>query len=143
MNEKNCNLVQIFQIRVIRFDHRPCLYYKDQGRYLSWTWKETETFARRTTLALYALGVRKGDRVGLLSENRPEWIFADLGILGLGAINVPVYPTSSAEDIKNILDHAGITILFVSSDMQREKIKGMISDSAAHRKTVQFDPSSD
>jgi long-chain acyl-CoA synthetase len=75
-------------------------------------------FARRVrsiAAGLHALGVRRGDRVALLSENRPEWSMTDLAILSLGAVNVPVYTTQAVEQVGYILSDSASRVLFVSN----------------------------
>jgi len=69
---------------------------------------------RAVALGLSALGVRKGDRVALLSENRPDWSVTDLAILSLGAVNVPIYTTQAPEQVRFILEDSGARVLFVS-----------------------------
>ena len=70
---------------------------------------------RAIALGLAALGVRKGDRVALLSENRPEWSIVDLAILSLGAVNVPIYTTQAVEQVRYILEDSNARVLFVSN----------------------------
>jgi long-chain acyl-CoA synthetase len=70
---------------------------------------------RSVALGLAELGVKPGDRVALLSENRPEWSIADLAILSLGAINVPIYTTQAIDQIRYILTDAGVRAIFVSN----------------------------
>src|ERR687890_1209490 len=69
---------------------------------------------RAVALGLSALGVRKGDRVALLSENRPDWSVSDLAILSLGAVNVPIYTTQAPEQVRYILEDSGARVLLVS-----------------------------
>jgi long-chain acyl-CoA synthetase len=69
---------------------------------------------RAVALGLSALGVKKGDRVALLSENRPDWSVVDLAILSLGAVNVPIYTTQAPEQVRFILEDSGARVLFVS-----------------------------
>jgi len=69
---------------------------------------------RAVALGLSALGVRRGDRVALLSENRPDWSVVDLAILSLGAVNVPIYTTQAPEQVRYILEDSGARVLFVS-----------------------------
>ncbi|HEY0376072.1 MAG TPA: long-chain fatty acid--CoA ligase [Pyrinomonadaceae bacterium] len=76
-----------------------------------------ETFAgrvRHVALGLDDIGVRRGDRVALLSENRPEWSIVDLAILSVGAVNVPIYTTQAVEQVRFILEDSGARLLFVS-----------------------------
>lgn len=70
---------------------------------------------RHVALGLADLGVKPGDRVALLSENRPEWSIADLAILSLGAINVPIYTTQAVDQIRYIVTDAGVRAIFVSN----------------------------
>ena len=126
--EENGNLVQVFQDRARFFGPKKALFYKVQGEYSgSYSWQEWMKIARETAMGLHLLGIRKGDNIGILSENRPEWTFADLGILSLGAVTVPIYPTASLEDIRYIIEHAGLKVLFVSSQEQYRKIEGFKS----------------
>ncbi len=111
----------------------PALWFKKAGRYHSVTWREFSEAVRCVTLALYAEGVQRGDRVGILSENRPEWAFADLGILSLGAASVPVYPTSSLKESQYILEHAETRVVFVSSREQLEKVQPFLAQGKLKR----------
>src|SRR5205085_3689964 len=70
---------------------------------------------RAIALGLFDLGIRKGDRVALLSENRPEWYLTDLAILSLGAVNVPIYTTQAVEQVRYILEDSRARVLFVSN----------------------------
>ena len=71
--------------------------------------------------ALESWGIGKGDRVGILSENRPEWTIADFAILGIGAVTVPIYATQTADQCAYILKDSGTRVLFVSTKAQLEK----------------------
>jgi long-chain acyl-CoA synthetase len=123
--EENGNLIQVFRDRACFFASKKALFYKAQGEYSgSYSWQEWMKIAREVALALHLLGIRKGDHVGILSGNCPEWTFADLGILSLGAVTVPLYPTASLEDMRNIIDHADLKAIFVSTEEQYRKIEG-------------------
>ncbi|NJM53639.1 MAG: AMP-binding protein, partial [Blastocatellia bacterium] len=69
---------------------------------------------KNVTLGLQDLGVKEGDRVAIISENRPEWSFADLAILSLRGVNVPIYTTQAVEQIRYILEDSGAKALFIS-----------------------------
>ncbi len=71
---------------------------------------------RNVALGLAELGIKPGDRIALLSENRPEWSIADLAILSLGAINVPVYTTQAVDQIRYILTDSGARAIFISNE---------------------------
>jgi long-chain acyl-CoA synthetase len=77
---------------------------------------------RHIALGMAQLGVVPGDRVGILSENRPEWALADYACICSGVIDVPVYPTLPAEQVPYILNNSGTKLLFVSTTAQAQKI---------------------
>ncbi len=83
-----------------------------------WIHIPAATFVERVqnvALGLAALGIRPGDRIALLSENRPEWSIVDLAILSLGAINVPIYTTQAVDQIDFILKDSGARAIFISN----------------------------
>ncbi len=84
----------------------------------SLSYRELAAGARKTSLALQALGVKPGDRVGILSENMPNWAIAYLAISTMNAVVVPILPDFSEIEVANILDHAGVGILFASVRLQ-------------------------
>jgi len=83
-----------------------------------WINISAETFVERVrnlTLGLAELSIKPGDRIALLSENRPEWSITDLAILSLGAINVPIYTTQAVDQIRYILADSGSRAIFISN----------------------------
>ena len=80
-----------------------------------------------TVHALQEWGIRKGDRVAILSENRPEWSTADFAILLLGAVTVPVYSTLTPEQTAYTLRDSGASVIFVSTEHQLRKIQTILS----------------
>ncbi|MDQ3816803.1 MAG: long-chain fatty acid--CoA ligase [Acidobacteriota bacterium] len=111
----NLNTVPKFCLAAIKRHAKPdALNTKKTGE---WDHIAAETFierVRRVALGLAELGIKAGDRVALLSENRPEWSIVDLGILSLGAVNVPVYTTQAVEQVRYILEDSGARAIFVS-----------------------------
>src|SRR6202162_3046650 len=71
---------------------------------------------------LESWGVRKGDRVAILSENRPEWTITDFAVLALGAVTVPIYATQTAEQTGFVLNNSGARVVAVSTKNQLEKV---------------------
>ena len=69
---------------------------------------------RRIALGLSRMGVKAGDRIAIISENRPEWSLVDIAILSLRAVNVPIYTTQAVEQIRYILEDSGAKMLFIS-----------------------------
>ncbi len=97
-----------------RHDKRDALAYKinDVWNYLNGN--EVIERVKRIAVGLAAMGVKAGDKVAIISENRPEWSFVDLAILSLRAVNVPIYTTQAVEQIRFILENSGAKMLFIS-----------------------------
>ena len=94
---------------------RPFLWAKHDGHYRSLSWAEAESAVTRLAQALVAYGIEPGDRVVLVSENRPEWIIADLAIMSAGAITVPAYVTNTGNDHRHVLGNSGAHAVIVST----------------------------
>jgi long-chain acyl-CoA synthetase len=90
------------------------LCLKKEGQWLRISGDAFIARVRAVALGLSSLGVRRGDRVALLSENRPDWSVVDLAILSLGAVNVPIYTTQAPDQVQFILEDSGARLLFVS-----------------------------
>lgn len=99
---------------------------KRKGEWVDMGKEEFLTKVRNFALGLYDLGVRRGDRVSLHSENSAEWLICDQAILSLGAIDVPIYETQPAEQIKYILKNAEVKIHIVSNDKLFSDTKPLI-----------------
>src|SRR6195256_1676438 len=94
---------------------RPFLWAKRDGKYESRSWGEAESAVTRLARALVSNGIEPGDRVALVSENRPEWIIADLAIMSAGAITVPAYVTNTGNDHRHVLGNSGAHAVIVST----------------------------
>jgi long-chain acyl-CoA synthetase len=101
---------------------RVALREKRLGIWRAVTWREFGERARRVGMGLVSLGFARGDRAGILSANRPEWLYADLGIAGAGGISVGIYPTDSAGQVEYVLAHSGARVVFVEDEEQLDKI---------------------
>lgn len=123
--DSETNLVALFHQRALKYSDRSVLLFKHGATYKSVAWREWQKMVIRCALGLYHLGVRSGDRIAILSENRPEWTFADFGTLSLGGALVPIYATSGTHDVEYILHHAKCSFLFISNPAQLDKIKNL------------------
>lgn len=94
---------------------KPLLYYKEGNSWKHLTWEEVSDQVARLVRALRKIGVRKGDRVLIVSENRPEWFIADFAIMAAGAVSVPTYTTYTTRDYSHILRDSGAKAGFVST----------------------------
>jgi long-chain acyl-CoA synthetase len=107
-----------------------------------WVPLSSETLRQRVvslSRALRKCGVSQGDRVAILSENRPEWMIADFACLRIGAVTVPIYATLTAEQTAYILRDSGARVVFLSSETQLRKVLS-IRDQTALEKLVVMDP---
>ena len=95
---------------------RGFLWAKRDGRYRPLSWTEAADAVSRLARGLALLGIEPGDRVALVSENRPEWVVADLAIMSAGAVTVPAYVTNTVEDHRHILGNSGARAVIVSTE---------------------------
>ncbi len=115
MDYDSCrSLPAMFFEQADRLGDKPFLWAKRDGRYQAVSWAETARDVRRLALGLKSLGIGRGERIGLVSENRPEWIIADLAIMSAGAITVPAYVTHTIEDYRYVLANSGARAVIVS-----------------------------
>ena len=115
-------LTAAFQDTVKKHGTNISLISKARGVYKGFDYTELNNRVRNLALGLAALGIKKGDKVSILSENRAEWAISDLAILSLGAINVPIYPTLTPKQIEYILNDADVKIIISSTIEQSTKI---------------------
>jgi long-chain acyl-CoA synthetase len=137
---KYATLPEMFFSQADQMREADCLRYPRNGRYLPISWRELEERVLSLTAGLRSAGVRPGDRIGLLAENRPEWAMCDLAILASGAITVPLYPNATSAQIAYILSHAEAKLLFVSNGVQLAKAAAIFDEVASLEKVAVFDP---
>jgi long-chain acyl-CoA synthetase len=133
------NLVDLHRRQAERFGPRPALRLKRDGLYHDLSWQDYRAAALACAAALVDAGVRPGDRVGLLSENRAEWLVADMGILTAAAVNVPPHAPLTPRQVAYQLGDAGASWLFVSSRPQLDKVREVRGGLPALRGVVVFD----
>jgi long-chain acyl-CoA synthetase len=109
------NLVSMFYARAAMRGEQPFLSAKNGGQWRSISWAATARCVAAFAKSLKALGLEEGDRVMLVSENRPEWCIADLGIMAAGCITVPTYISNTERDHQHILDNSGARAVIVST----------------------------
>jgi long-chain acyl-CoA synthetase len=101
---------------------RPMLLHKVEGVYVGISYIEYRKKVERFALGLASLGIRRGDMVAIVAENRPEWIVADMAIVSLGAVTVPVYPTLTPKQLEFIFNDAAVKAAIVSNVFQLGKV---------------------
>jgi len=116
---------QMFQIIARDFGsgkERPVLKYKANDKWLGIKYDEVYRDTENFALGLAAYGVKRGDRVAIIAENRPKWVYADMAILGLGGVDVPLYPISTSETIEFCLNNSESVGIIVSNKFQLNKV---------------------
>ena len=122
------SVVKIFEKQSSMLQDQPYLWRKIDDKYSLLTWKEVRSNVERFSTALKNLGILEGDRVVIVSENRPEWQIADLSIMAIGAISVPAYTTSTTNDYEYIIKHSGARCIIVSShDLAKKVLPAVLS----------------
>ena len=109
------NLVAMFLTRAAEKGDAPFLWHKAGGIWVSRSWTETARQVASIAAGLRAIGLKPGDRVMLVSENRPEWCIADLAIMAAGCITVPTYTTNTERDHTHIIENSGAKAVIVST----------------------------
>ncbi len=120
---KHRNLVELHRVQADRLASRPALRYRRYGLFTDITWADYREQALASAAALMEAGIAKGDRVGLISENRAEWLVADMGIMTAGAVNVPAHAGIPAGGIARQMADAGASWLFTSTAGQLAKAR--------------------
>lgn len=130
----------LFWSRVGRWGDRVALRHKKRGIWLETTWAEYGEQVRACAGGLLTLGLQPGERVCILSEDRPEWLYADLGILCAGGVSVGVYPVNSSEQCGYIAGHCQARVWFVEDQEQFDKAVLVRPDLPLLAWIVVFDP---
>ena len=112
---------QLFRSRCRMWADQPALRRKERGIWYTVSWRQYYERARAIGLALSERGLQRGDVVAVLAENRPEWLYADMGAQCMGIIGNGIYPTSPPEQVAYVLNNSGARILFVENDEQLDK----------------------
>src|SRR5438132_1466466 len=135
-------LVDIYEGVVRAHPKHNTLNYKRDGVWNSMSAAEMLRHARSIALGLYSLGIRRGDRVALLSESRVEWVLADQGCIFAGAVGVPIYPTLTPPQVAYILKDSGARALFVSTPAKLAEIEVALGECGDVENVVVFDAES-
>lgn len=121
-------LFEVLKYQEEKYPLQDCLNYKYDGEWRNYSTSEVNEIINNVSKAFIKAGIEKGDKVAIISGNRPEWNFIDNGMLQVGAINVPVYPTISENDYKYIFNDADIKMAFVEDENLYNKIKAIKKD---------------
>jgi long-chain acyl-CoA synthetase len=135
-------LVEVFEY-VARVHPRPdTLNYKLNGRWIPISSDEMLRRARYIAAGIYSLGVRRGDRVAILSESRPEWTLTDAGCMFVTAIDVPIYPTLTPPQVRYILKDSGARVLVLNNEQKYLEIREILAECPAVEHLIFFEKAS-
>ena len=116
------SLIQFFEESVEKYSNNVYLWEKPNEKYEGTTYGETRKQVYEFAAGLIKLGIKKDDRLSLISEGRNSWVIGELGILYTGAVNVPLSVKLNPDEIKFRINHSGSRMILVSS-IQAQKLK--------------------
>ncbi len=136
------SIYEQFSLVVSRHAQQPALLSKGKnGEYTALSYAEVDESVARVAASLAELGVQKGDTIGILSQNRPEWAVADLSVLRLGGIVVPIYPTLPSAYVKYIVDDSKMKMIFVEDARLFAVVDTIRRECPCLEKVILFDDS--
>ena len=94
---------------------KPVIMRKVNNKYENISYAEYRSYVTKFMLGMHSIGLEAGDKVAIISENRPEWMISDMGLICLGAIDVPVYPSLTAKQLEFIFIDAEIKYVIISN----------------------------
>src|SRR5690606_1496307 len=112
---------------------------KFSGEWKSYSTEAFISIVNDFSRALIHQGIKKSDKVALMSANRPEWNFCDFATMQVGAAVVPLYPTLSVTDLKHILEDAGVKLIFVSTEELYQKLQTALADAGSDITIISFE----
>ncbi len=133
------NLVTMFLTRVREKGDQPFLWSKQGGAWQPISYNEAARQVAALASALRKLGLKPGDRVMLVSENRPEWLIADLGIMASGCVTVPTYTTNTTRDHQHILANSGASAVIVSGQKLAKNLLPAVLFSSGCQHVISID----
>ncbi len=117
----NVTLLTYFQKHVKEDPNRVALRHKDYGIWHDVTWAQYGEKVRQVAMGLMSLGLKKGECVCIISENRPEWVYADFGIMSAGGVTAGIYTTNAPEQCGYIVQNSGARFYFAENEEQFDK----------------------
>jgi len=115
-------LFKVISVDYGKTAEHPVLKNKTGDKYQDISYNELYANTENFAMGLASLGVKRGDKVSIISENRPEWVYSDFAILGLGAVDVPLYPISTSDTISYILSNSDSVGVIVSNKLHLNKV---------------------
>lgn len=130
----------MFVNRAEKYGDKTCMLVKKDGDWTPLSWNYVRDTVRNLSLGLISLGLKPGEKVSLLSENRPRWAFIDLATLAAGGVVVTIYATNTPEQVKYIIDNSDSKFVVVSNNNQLQKVLEVADQLPRLEKIIIFDP---
>ncbi|MHA8088163.1 AMP-dependent synthetase/ligase [Aquirufa sp. Wall-65K1] len=139
---KHASLTRVFDLLDVykTFHKSDLLNKKEDGYWKNYSNTDTLETIEQLALGLWSLGVKPGDKIAIISTNRPEWNFVDFAVQVLGAVTVPLYPTITVEDYAYIFEDSGVTFVFAENEELYLKAKEAAKDNSKIKTIYTFDP---
>jgi len=134
------SLSQLFQTQAGQYGSRAFLRERVAGKWIDHSWSELAAASRRLQAGLAGIGLGPGDRIAILADNCPQWVVIDQAALGLGAVVVPLYPTSSAEEIGHVLRDSGSRAVAVRGLEHLRKLSAICATIPTVTALIAIDP---
>src|SRR5207302_8949961 len=127
------NLVSLFLTRAAEKGGKPFLWAKREEAWRSISWADAAQQVAALAASLKRIGLQPGDRVALVSENRPEWLISDLAIMAAGCVTVPTYTTNTTRDHAHVLGNSGARAVIVSNQkLAKNLIPAVLTSDDCH-----------
>ena len=139
--QTKCHLSVLVHEQAKKYDKRRALIYRDFGgtEWKSATWRDFSRKVRHVSNALLNIGVKVQENVGVFSQNAVEYLYTDFGAFGIRAVTVPLYATSSEQQIQYIIDDAQIRVLFVGEQEQYDKAQRIFAHCHTLERIIIYD----
>ena len=137
--EKEKTMAWMTHGRIKQYGTKPLLHHDCYGTWETLTWQDFGEQVMAAAKAMVEMGLTREDKIAIFSLNRPEWHISDMGALTIGLVDVPIYATDSSKESHYIINHAGIKLIFVGTQVQYDKIMAIIDDSPCLSHVVVFD----
>ena len=134
------NLADMFFNRVKKFGDKTCMLVKKDGEWTPLSWSYVGDTIRNFSLGLISLGLKPGEKVSLLSENRPRWAYTDVATLAAGGVLVTIYATNTPKQVAYIVENSDSRFVVVSNNNQLQKVLEMSDKLPKLEHIIIFDP---
>jgi long-chain acyl-CoA synthetase len=132
-------IIDVLPYQIKNFPQEDAICAKENGEWRKYSSEECQSIIDKVSLGLLKNGLGPGDRIAIISTNRPEWNFIDIGTLQIGAIDIPMYPNITEDEYKFILNETEAKLVFVSDEAIYKKVKSILDTTPKVEDIYSFD----